>query len=122
MAAETLTGLRAASTYPVQTQGAGAGLYPVWGYYAKDSNALEADDVFVMCRTPVNFLLLGGHLAMDDIDTGTATLDMDLGWSANGGGTETYTTSWGADVHQCRRNCRPRRSVEQRRHERNRRH
>jgi len=95
MAAETLTGLRAASTFPVQTQGLGAGLYPVWGYYAKDGNALEADDVFVMCRTPVNFLLLGGHLAMDDIDTGTATLDMDLGWSANGGGTETYTTSWG---------------------------
>lgn len=95
MAAETLTGLRAASTFPVQTQGAGSALYPVWGHYLKDSNALEAGDVFVMCRTPANFLVLGGHLAMEDLDTGTATLDMDLGWLANGGSSETYTTSWG---------------------------
>lgn len=95
MAAETLTGLRAASTYPVQTQGAGSALYPVWGYYAKDSNALEAGDVFVMCRTPVNFLVLGGWFAADDMDTGTGVMDLDLGWSDNGGASETYTTSWG---------------------------
>ena len=96
MAAETLTGARGATTFPVQNQGAGAALYPVWGYYAKDANALEAGDVFVMCRTPRNFLLLGGHLAMDDIDTGTGTLDMDLGWNANGdASTVSLTTSWG---------------------------
>jgi hypothetical protein len=37
--------------------------------------------------------VVGGCIAADDIDTGTETLDLDVGWAANGGGAATFYDS-----------------------------
>jgi hypothetical protein len=47
--------------------------------------AVEDGDIFEMCWVPAGTVLLGGFFYGADIDTGTETLDMDLGWAANGG-------------------------------------
>jgi hypothetical protein len=84
MAAETLTGSRAANTFPV-FKALGAGLMCVaYGTYEIGA-AVEAGDVFEMCKLPPGATVVGGWFLGDDIDTGaTETLDMDLGWAANG--------------------------------------
>lgn len=88
MAAETLTGTRAASTFPV-FQPTGAGLVcAAYGTYAVAANT-EAGDIFQMCKVPAGAVILGGSLYGADLDTGVETLDLDVGWAANGG-TGTY--------------------------------
>lgn len=94
MTAETLTGLRAKSTLPPQGPGVGSQIVPIFGHYAIAAN-VEDGDIFELCWTPDSFLLLSGHLAASDLDTGTEALDMDLGWAANGDGSSTITTHWG---------------------------
>lgn len=91
--AETLTGARAAPTFPIPQAGYSF-LQPVWGYYDIAAN-VEDGDIFVLCKTPAKFLAMFGFFQADDIDTGTEVLDMDLGWAANGGGSETWTAPWG---------------------------
>lgn len=93
MAAETLTGDRAARKFPPQGHGYQY-MVPVFGNYPVAAQ-VEDGDIFELCRTPANFLMLFGHFITDDLDTGTEALNMDLGWAANGGSTETYTSSWG---------------------------
>jgi len=91
MAAETLTSTRAADTFPVyKPQGAGA-LGVAYGTYAIAAN-VEDGDIFEMCKVPANAVIVGGHFYGDDLDTGTETLDMDLGWAANGG-SGTYDSA-----------------------------
>jgi hypothetical protein len=87
MAAETLTGTRAALTFPPQGPGSASMCLPVWGSYAVPAN-VEDGDIFEMCRTPGGWLCLGGWLASADLDTGTETLDMDIGWAANGSSSQ----------------------------------
>lgn len=89
MVAETLTATRAASTFPVfQPSGAGL-LCAAYGTYAIAAN-VEAGDIFEMCKVPAGAVILGGALYGADLDTNaTETLDMDVGWAANGG-TGTY--------------------------------
>ncbi len=83
MAAETLTATRAASTFPVyKPQGAGA-LAFAYGTYEIGA-AVEDGDIFEMCRVPAGAVVVDGFVRADDIDTGTETLDMDVGWAANG--------------------------------------
>lgn len=84
MAAETLTGARAATTFPI-FRGVGAGLLQVaYGTYAIAAN-VEAGDIFEMCRLPAGATVLGGWVYAADLDTNaTETLDMDIGWAANG--------------------------------------
>lgn len=84
MAAETLTATRAASTFPVfKPSGAGA-LGVAYGSYDIAAN-VEAGDIFEMCRLPAGAVVLGGFFRVEDIDThATATVDMDVGWAANG--------------------------------------
>ncbi len=98
MTAETLTGARAARTFPAQGAGLTAALVACWGHYAPAAN-VEDGDIFEMCKTPdagAGFLLLGGWLASSDLDTGTEALDMDLGWAANGtASAATMVTPWG---------------------------
>lgn len=48
------------------------------------STALAADDVVEMVRIPAGATVLGGYLRAMDIDTGVETLDIDIGWAANG--------------------------------------
>jgi hypothetical protein len=98
MAAETLTGLRAARTFPAQGAGWASAPVTVWGHYAIAAN-VEDGDIFELCKTPTQgsgFLLLGGWVSADDMDSGTEALDMDLGWAANGSASAaTIKTAWG---------------------------
>lgn len=81
----TLTATRAASTFPV-FQPTGAGLVcAAYGTYALTAN-VSAADVAQMCKLPAGAVVIGGHLYAADIDTNaTETLDIDVGWAANGG-------------------------------------
>lgn len=91
MTAETLTATRAASTFPVyRTTGAGQ-LGVAYGTYTIGAN-VEDGDIFEMCRVPAGATIVGGWFYGADLDTGTETLDMDLGWAANGG-SGTYDTA-----------------------------
>jgi len=85
MTAETLTAVRAASTFPVfKPHGSGL-LCAAYGTYEIAAN-VEAGDIFEMCRVPAGARVLGGYVYGDDLDThASETLDMDLGWAANGG-------------------------------------
>lgn len=46
--------------------------------------ALAVNDVVEMLRIPAGSTVVGGRLRATDIDTGTETLDIDIGWAANG--------------------------------------
>lgn len=94
MTAETLTGNRAKDTFPVPGHGYSAAIYAVHGHYDIAAN-VEAGDIFELCWTPAKFLALYGFFQAGDMDTGTEQLDMDLGWAANGGGSETYVDNDG---------------------------
>lgn len=47
--------------------------------------APSANDLGNLCKLPKNALVIDGFLMTDDIDTGTETLEIDVGWTANGG-------------------------------------
>ncbi len=83
MAAETLTAIRAATTFPVAGHGLGGTLKVATGTY-EIAAAVEDGDIFELCRLPANAVVVGGMLMGDDIDTGTEALDMDIGWASNG--------------------------------------
>jgi len=84
MVAETLTANRGATGFPIASF-AGAGvLQCAYGTYTIPA-VVEDGDVFEMCWVPAGAIIVGGYFYGADIDTGTETLDMDLGWAANGG-------------------------------------
>lgn len=85
----TLTATRGASTFPVfKPHGSGI-VCAAYGTYALTADPAPADD-FTMCRLPAGAVVLGGNLYAADLDTNAAeTLDLDVGWRANGG-TGTY--------------------------------
>ena len=88
----TLTATRGASTFPT-FQPTGAGLVcAAYGTYALTAN-VSAADIAVMCKVPAGAVIIGGHLYGADIDTNaTETLDIDVGWPANGG-SGTYDSA-----------------------------
>jgi hypothetical protein len=59
------------------------------------STAPSANDLANMFKLPKNSLVVWGFMATDDIDTGTEALEIDVGFTANGGGAATLTTSDG---------------------------
>lgn len=80
----TLTAARAASTFPVGGY-AGAGVLNVaYGSYTLAANP-TATDIIQFCKLPAGAIVVGGWLRGEDLDTGTETLDIDIGWAANGG-------------------------------------
>jgi hypothetical protein len=83
MAAETLTATRAAESFPVAKGHSGGTLHVAWGTYAVAA-AVEAGDIFEMCKVPAGATIMGGYLQCEDLDTGTEALDMMVGWAANG--------------------------------------
>lgn len=88
------TALQAKTYVPSVGPGFVSSLSVLWGDIQIAANP-TAGDTYEMCWTPDRFLLLGGHLCSDDIDTGTATLDMDIGWAANSAGSVNYTDKYG---------------------------
>lgn len=83
MAAETLTATRAAAAFPVFKPTGSGVLCAAYGSYTIGA-AVEDGDIFEMCKVPAGAVVVGGMVYGDDIDTGTETLDMDIGWAANG--------------------------------------
>jgi hypothetical protein len=79
---------RAATTFPVfKTHGTGL-LQVAYGELAIAVNPVAAD-TYELCWLPAGAKVLGGMLYASDMDTGIETLDLDIGWAANGG-TGTY--------------------------------
>ena len=79
----TLTATRAGVNFPVAGHGFGGALKVAWGTYTLAANPTAAD-IIRFCRVPAYATVLGGYLMGADIDTGTETFDMDIGWEANG--------------------------------------
>lgn len=82
-AAETLVSVRGVAGYPVAGRGDAAMIKVAYGTYDITAN-VEDGDIFQMCRLPAGATVIGGYFKGDDLDTGTETLDMDVGWAANG--------------------------------------
>lgn len=80
----TFTAARAASTFPVYKP-VGAGILAcAYGTIEVAANPV-ANDVYEMCRIPKGAVVVGGQIYSDDLDTNaTETLDLDVGWAANG--------------------------------------
>ena len=80
----TSTATRAAATFPVfKPVGAGV-LCAAYGQLEVSANP-AASDVFELCRIPKGAVVVGGWIRSDDLDTNaTETLDLDVGWAANG--------------------------------------
>lgn len=53
------------------------------GTYELAANPTAADTID-FCRLPAGAVVFGGWFMGDDIDTGTETLDIDIGWTDNG--------------------------------------
>ena len=84
MAAETLTATRAAATFPVFRSHESGSLCVAYGTYEIAAN-VEDGDIFEMCKIPGGSTVLDGVIYGDDLDTdATETLDLDVGWAANG--------------------------------------
>lgn len=79
----TLTAARAASTFPVGGAGPANLLHVAYGVYNMTA-AASANDVIEFCKLPAGATVIGGYLQGADIDTGTETFDIDIGWAANG--------------------------------------
>ena len=92
MVAETLTSSRAAASFPV-FESVGSGLLCcAYGTYEVAAN-VEDGDIFEMCKVPGGATIVGGYFYADEMDTNaTETLDLDVGWAANGG-SGTYDSA-----------------------------
>ncbi len=83
MTAQTFTGSRAAANVPVfKADGSGI-VQAAYGSYTL-AEVPEVGDVYRLCRLPAGAVPIGGYFAATDIDSGTETLDIDLGIEANG--------------------------------------
>lgn len=80
----TFTADRAKSTFPVAKFAGGGTLQCAWGTIEVTANPVAAD-IYEMCRIPAGAVVVGGRIYSDDLDTNaTETLDLDVGWAANG--------------------------------------
>lgn len=67
-----------------QVPGVGMGAAQVAVATLELGTALSANDVLEFLRLPAGAVVYDGCLIGDDIDTGTETLEIDIGWAANG--------------------------------------
>lgn len=79
-----VTATRAAANFPVGGYAGSGVLNVAYGTYTLTANPTAAD-LFKACKLPAGATVLGGFVRGQDIDTGTAALDFDIGWPANGG-------------------------------------
>lgn len=80
----SLKAARSQTKFPVGGMAGGAVLHSAWGLYNFAANPSAADTVDLV-RLPAGALVVGGYFRGEDIDTGTEALDIDIGWTANGG-------------------------------------
>jgi hypothetical protein len=79
----TITGTRAASTFPA-FKAIGAGI--LCAAYGSHDFAVEpaAADVLELCKVPAGAVILGGYLRAEDLDADASeTIDMDVGTAAD---------------------------------------
>lgn len=55
----------------------------VYGKIAIATNPADGD-IYQLVKVPAGATVVGGYVRAIDLDTGTETLDMDIGWAANG--------------------------------------
>lgn len=80
----TITAPRAAANFPVPGLPEQGALGVAWGYYNVATNPTAAD-IVEMCKLPAGATVIDGWLIAADLDTNaTETLDLDVGWAANG--------------------------------------
>lgn len=80
----TFTAARAASTMQVAKPAVGGVMCAAWGTIEVSANPAQ-NDVFNMCKIPAGATVVGGYIYSDDLDTNaTETLDLDVGYAANG--------------------------------------
>ena len=80
----TFTADRAAKGAPTAGSGDGGSLKYAYGTLDIAANPTDGD-IYEMCRLPAGAVILGGWFRGDRLDTNaTETLDLDLGWAANG--------------------------------------
>lgn len=80
----TFTAARAAASFPVYKPLGAGNLGVAYGVIEVTANPV-ASDVYEMCRIPKGAVVVGGHIYSDDLDTNASeTLDLDVGWAANG--------------------------------------
>lgn len=84
MVAETLTSTRAAAGFPTAQPALAGVLCVATGTYTIAAN-VEDGDIFEMCKIPAGAVVIDGVMYAGDLDTNaTETLDLDIGWAANG--------------------------------------
>lgn len=80
----TITGTRAAASFPA-FKALGAGIVcAAYGSYDFAVNPTIAD-VIELAKIPAGAVVLGGFMRLEDIDSNASeTIDIDIGWAANG--------------------------------------
>ena len=80
----TFTATRAATTFPVAQSHIAGTVCQAWGTIAIGTNPVDGD-IYQMCWVPNGATVTGGYMVIEDIDThATETLDLMIGWAANG--------------------------------------
>ena len=82
MTGTTFTGTRAKSGFPAAANGPAMNLKVATGTYEITANPTAAD-IYEICKVPAGAVVVAGWLYGDDLDTGTESLDLDVGWKAN---------------------------------------
>ena len=78
-------GDRAAASFPVADSHTAGSLMVAYGSYEVTINPIAAD-TYELCKVPRGATIVGGMFYCDDLDTdSTETLNLDVGWKANGG-------------------------------------
>lgn len=81
----TFTSAQAATTYPIFKPVGSRIKCTAYGTIAVTANPV-ANDIYQMCWVPAGAVVIDALVRAQDFDTNaTETLDMDLGWAANGG-------------------------------------
>lgn len=82
------------NAYQPATHGSFNDVKCMYATKAFSANVTAADTINLF-KLPKNCIALFGYLSCSDMDTGTETLDIDVGYRANGGGSATLTTADG---------------------------
>lgn len=86
----TFTGPRGYANIQPADLGMGFVGFSVPGWIDIAANPVAAD-IYQLCWVPAGFVCMGGFMYLADIDThASETVDIDMGWAANGGAHASY--------------------------------